>query len=438
MLRSLSLSARRALNALIGQHRYAKLKDAARRAIAAVSHDHAALAQRAQLAWDNGDGPEAMRDWERVIRAQPRNPDWPLKLALATEIYTDSFAAERIVQDAWARGARSGDLAERIAFYKRWNRNSNSAEDDAVAAIRDPASVPNMVSRAVGFLLALGRLDEAREGLARMLADPNAGSVARSHAAALAILDKAKREGRSIVNGWLSPAHDAVLVREPGCDTTVIGFTTLRGDGGMPVNAIHALFQPAKVNAIYLFDEQRTFNLSGSTRFGRPYGAMIEGLRAQLDQWGTHTLIMFGFSGPGYTALRAGLDLNADGALLVSPVVTLNRRPEFDIAMARGRAGDDSRLLFLEKYMRATVPQMMINLHDELATRTALKTIDIHYGTNLTDLVHINEIWDLKDSIELHQIDFPKHEVLSEIVQRGDFDVATRFVEKVRAAQARG
>jgi hypothetical protein len=49
--------------------------------------------------------------------------------------------------------------------------------------------------------------------------------------------------------------------------------------------------------------------------------------------------------------------------------------------------------------------------------------------------VHINAIWDLQGSIDLHQIDFSRHEVLSEIVRRGDFDIAARFVEKVRASK---
>lgn len=351
------------------------MKDATRRALARIALDSDAPAQRAQLAWDNGDGSTAIADWACLIKMQPRNPEWPARLSLVAETFADAQTAETIVRDAWARGARAPVIAE---------------------CIRQRGAQPCDGARHVG------------EGASRRPA---------------------------AVDGWLSPARDAALIRELGADTTVIGFTTLRGDGGMPVNAIHALFQPAKVNGIYLFDEQRIFNLAGSARFGRPYGTMIEGLRAQLEAWGTRTLIMFGFTGPGHTALRAGLDLDADGALLFSPVITLNRRPEFDIAKARGRIGDDSRLLHLEKYMRAKVPDMMINLHDSLAARAALKQIEIHYGTNLTDLVHINAIWDLQGSIDLHQIDFSRHEVLSEIVRRGDFDIAARFVEKVRASK---
>ncbi|HEY4942944.1 MAG TPA: hypothetical protein VII56_16060 [Rhizomicrobium sp.] len=427
---------KRSLAGIVGLVRYQRCAMTVRRQLAAATAQSGDLAQRATLAWSNGDTAAAERDWRALAAAQPLVADWPIKLAFAAEVQGDNLAAERIVEEAWGRGARSPDMAERIAFFHRTNRLSNTTIDDAIAIVRDPDASPAAAGRAAGYLLSEGRLEPAREGLARIAGIQRYAGMLRSLAVALDILQEAQAQGRTIISGSLSPARDAIEVREPGADTTVIVFTTLRGDCGVPVSALHALLQPAKVNAIYLFDERKQFNLDGSTTFGRPYGAMIEGLRAKLDAWGTRTLIVLSFSAGAFTAMRAGLDLKAQGALLFSPIVTLHRWPEHPFELAFGRPDDDSRMMAMETYLRRTVPQMMTHLPDELRDRDCLKTIEMHYGYYLPDLAHINEVWTVP-GIDFRQLEgFPGHECLSEILRRGDKEVLTRFIARVRAASS--
>ncbi len=427
--------ARHALLAVIGTARYQRLKIRARETLIALGPDTTAMAQRAELAWTKGDAADAEREWLALAAAQPLAAEWPIKLAHAADMQGEHLRAEQIVDAAWARGVHDPDIAERIAFFRRTNRLSNTAIDDAIASVRDPKAAPLMILRAAHYLLSEGRLAEAREGFARVPDLPRYEGMMRSCRAALGVLEQAQAEGQTLLGGTLSPARDTLLVREPGADTTVIVFTTVRGDCGIPLNAVHALLQPAKVNAIYLFDDRKQFNLGGNTTLGRPYPAMIERLRAQLAEWGTRTLITIGFSAGGFVALRTGLSLKADGALLFSPVVSLHRRPERPIERALGNPEDDARMLATEKYLRRTVPEMMTRLPDEMPGRDCLKTIEIHFGRNLTDMVHVNAVWDMP-GITFHPVEgFAGHECLSEILRRGDKEIFARFIEGVRAAK---
>lgn len=426
--------ARKLLRLLIGDGRFERFKRTARLSFAAVAPAAAATEQRAEEAWADGEAAQAEADWHKLAAMQPLVEDWPVKLSRSADMQGDSAAAEAILEAALARGVRGAKIAERRAFFQRWNRLSNSADDEAETIVRDANASPQQVMNATQLLLARGRLDGARLGLARITPVPELASGVRAQAAALSLLETAVAEGRAIIDGWLSPARDTILVHTPGADVTVIVFSSIRGDLGMPVNAVHAMLEPAKVNAIYLFDERKQFNLGGSTTLGRPYPAMIEALKRQLAAWGTRTTVMLGFSGPAFTALRAGLDLGAQGAILFGPVVTLHRRPEFAIENARGRSDDDARMLVTEKYLRRTIPEMMTQLPDELRVRTAMPIIEMYYGQTLPDMVHMNEVWTVP-GIDFHPVEgFTKHECLSELVRRGETDILTRFIARVRAS----
>jgi hypothetical protein len=425
---------RRAGRAALGQRRYERLKGAAVRLRHAISDDDAQRAERAMADWLVGNADAAVRVWRKLAASQPLVAEWPFRLAFAADMYGDHAAAERIVTQAWARGARSAELAERIAFFKRWNRLSNAAGEDAAAIVRDPAASPLMVYKATGYLLGEGLLDAAREGIARLAGHPQFEGGVLTLSTALAVLEQAMAEGRAL-SGSLSPARDALALREPGADTSVIVFTSVLGDCSGPVNAMHALLQAAKVNAIYLFDERKLFNLGGSTTYGRPYPAMLDGLRRQLDAWGTRTLVTIGFSGAGFTALRVGLDLKAHGVLGLNPVTSLYRAPEFPIARATEFV--EARMAYLEAHMRATVPEIMTNLKDELSARDCCARIEIHHGdSNLSDLFQAYNVAGVT-GVTLHAIkDFRRHECLTELIRRGNPNPVADFIARVRQDQS--
>ncbi|HEY1632467.1 MAG TPA: hypothetical protein VGF56_14215 [Rhizomicrobium sp.] len=390
------------------------------------------LEASALRAWLDGKPREAAFLWEKLAAVLPLLPNCPVNLALAADTRGEFRKAEKIVADAWARGARSDALDERLFFYRIWNRHSALAREECLAIAGDPASPLAKTVTACLYLLAENVLEPARAGLARVArdaADTRIGRQAAKYLLAADILAKAGAQGRAPISGHLSPARDAILVREPGADTTVIVFT-LGGELSLPVNAVHALLQPAKVNAIYLFDDRNQLGLAGNSTFGRPYAAMCDGLRRKLAAWGTRRLVIMGHSACGYTALRLGLDLAAHGVLCFSPIATLYRPPESPIETAK--TNDDARAISYEVFLRETIPEMMTDLRPDLCARTCLQRIAIHFGAKSpADMLHAQYLAGVP-GVEIFPVEGLRDHDSLPWVLRQQPGVLSRFVENVR------
>jgi len=178
------------------------------------------------------------------------------------------------------------------------------------------------------------------------------------------------------------------------------------------------MLSPKGVNALYLYDSRNLFHLAGSDRFGPGYDSMIAGVRAFAAEIGTRRLITVGASGTGYTALRAGMDLDADGALVFSPGTLL--RPQANPVLARG-----AYTLFR---LKRDVRPMMQDLRPVLQARRSCPRIEIYYGSrNVRDLMQVGNIADAP-GIVLHPIEgMGRHDCLTEMASRGYRDLLSGF-----------
>jgi hypothetical protein len=371
----------------------------------------AVRAYRAQLWWERGDSARAEAAWRRLADRAPRNPDWPLWLSNAARTRGEFATAERILVEARDRGAGGPALEMTIEHYGRWLRRSNIAPGEAEALVVDPAAPPYRLLHASIFLSTEGRLDLARQGLARVADHPRHGRQARTE---LAALDAIERNGlETSLPGTLSPARPHVLVRQPASDTLVIVFMPPAGGFGATANAIQAMLGRDPPHALYLYDSNALYHLAGTDRFGAGYAAMVEGLRHLAGELGARRIVTLGPSAAGFTAIRAGIDIGAEAVVAAGAVTSMSA----EAMHADGRMpGTRSRLL-------ESVPEQARDLKPDLVARGGRTRIHLFYGdANREDRMHAHHLRDVP-GVTLHPIaDLGMHDPFGELLLRGRTD----------------
>jgi hypothetical protein len=396
------------------------LEAALRRASAARSSGAAREAKLADYHWWRGEGAQALEHWRTLARLQSDRPDWPIKIAQATKDQGDIEAAEQILLEAKERGLASDDLDIATQRYQRlWGR-SNSAVADAEATVAAPSASQRKLFFAAFYLLAHNRLEEARAGLERVREGRGRlGALARGHLGALELLASRRAEGLPDIRGSLSAAQSSIEVRAPGSDTLVVGFALPEGTIGLSVNAVHAMLSSKAVNGLYLYDSRQIYHLAGTDRFGPGYAAMIAGIRAYAAQIGARRLITVGGSATGYTALRAGLDLDADGVLVFSAATMLRA----DAAPENVRGGG-----YVFQRLKQQALPMMKDLRPLLSARRSCRRIEVYYGSDEPrDIMQVGNIAGIP-GVALHPIKgFKSHDCLTEMAARGYRDLLSAF-----------
>jgi hypothetical protein len=378
------------------------------------------LEHEAEYAWWQGDSDAAIPLWRKLEEAQPKRAKWPLAIARATSERGDFETAERTLRDAQARGIADDGVDVAVQRYSRMSRRSNAGPDEAEAIVADPAASAGKVFYSAFFLMGHNRLEAARAGFERLLADKEHGPQARGHLAALARLEERRAQGLPDIPGWLSPAESFVLVREPSSDTLVVGFTLPLGTLSLSVNAVHTMLSSKGVNALYLYDSRQVFHLAGTDRFGPGYQAMLGGIRALAAELGTRRLITVGSSATGLTALRTAMDLDADGALLFSGQTT----------MPANAVGASARSAHTVARLRANILPMMKNLRDDVSAHPR-QHVELYYGAReRRDRMHAANLAGLPN-VTLNPIEgLARHDSLNEMVVRGYRDLLDRFPER--------
>lgn len=397
----------------------ASSQKAARNAFgAAFSFGTARRARLAEAAWSRGDIEGARELWQSLAEDEPNNPDWVLKLSQAASANAELELAERILVDAHNRGVSNPEMESAITHYQRWRRRSNTAIDDAIAIVSDPKASPFKVFYSAVYLSSEGLLEPARTGLNRLLDNRRLAHSARAQLAALDVLEKTDANERPNMPGWLSPARSSAVVRAPGSDTVVIAFAPVGGLFGVPINVVHAML-PRGVNAIYLYDSKHLNHMTGTDRFGPGYQSMISGLRGMVAEMGARKVITLGPSSAGFTAIYAGLDLEADGVVAFSPPTNATL----------ANMEKDGRFPQIRLRTSRETPEAMIDLRPRLENRTACSRIGIYYGDDQPqDRMHAEHLAGVR-GVTLNPISgLGTHDSVSELVLRGQTDALERFV----------
>ncbi|MCA1196450.1 hypothetical protein K9B35_00575 [Sphingomonas sp. R647] len=308
------------------------------------------LIYRAQLHWSRGDAEAADLLWQRLESAMPGSSLWPLARANAARLSGDLVAQGEILARAQARGVRDPMIEASIDS----SRPGGKVAADARALIDETSTPPATVFQASIHLSADGQLTEARRGLDRLLSDPRLGWEAQVQ---LLALDLVERFGTvSTLPGWFSPKRGSALIRTDS-DTLLVVFLQPGGTFGVSANAIHALLGAAPPNILYLYDSKALFHLAGTDRFGAGYREMIHGIRLCAAEIGAKRIMTFGRCAPGFTAIKAGLDLAAMRVIAISPVTT----------MVTSQMSEDARAPVLQRRLaealseheRDVLPQLM-------------------------------------------------------------------------------
>jgi tetratricopeptide (TPR) repeat protein len=374
--------------------------------------------RQAELAWWQGDAAAAMEHWRVLERDQPGHAAWPLKIAQALIERGDFDAAERVLLDARARGVEDEEVELALLRCVRASRRLNSAIEDAEAIAADPEASPNKTFYAAFYLMAQNRFEGARAGLGRLLEEKKYGPLARGYLAAIELMQEARAKGRPDVPGWVSPAESSFLVREPASDTLVVAFVLPSSGLGLSLNGLHAMLSSKGVNALYLYDSLQVLHLAGTDRFGPGYQAMIDGIRALAAELGTRRLITVGGSATGYTAIRAALDLDADGAMTFGAQSFMPADASYGLARSAHT---------LQRLRRDALP-MMGNLQELIQAKRPGPRIEFYYSAlDRRDRLHALNLAGLPN-VHLNAIPrLARHDCLTEMARRGYRDLLDVF-----------
>ena len=361
-------------------------------------------------AWQRGDGLAAAASWRELERLQPGSAAWPLKIARVERERGAFEAAQSTLLDARARGIAGEGIDLALLRDSRMLYRSNAGVAEAEAIVADPAASAENLFHSSFYLMAHNSLESARAGLGRIAAAPHYRHLTRGYLAAIDRIADRRAKGHPDIPGWLSTAQNSVVVREPPSDTLVVGFVLPIGALGLPVNALHAMLSSTGVNALYLYDSRQLHHLAGTDRFGPGYDRMIDGIRAYAAELGVRRVITLGGSATGYTAIRAAMDLDAQGALVFSPAAMM--RADANPVLARGA--------FTYTRLKAEILPMMQDLRPLLAKRKQGPRVDAYYSaSNRRDLMHVGHLAGLPD-VHLHAIkELRRHDSLTEMAARG-------------------
>lgn len=317
---------------------------------------------RAQLHWCRGDVDTADRLWRRLETAAPRSSLWPLARAHAARLSGNLAKQAEILAEAHARGVRDATIDAWIAS----SRSGNNHAVDAGALVDDISTPAAPLFQASIRLSEEGRTADARRGLTRLLADRRLGWEAQIQ---LIALDRAEAFGTlSTLPGWLSPKRGSALIRTDS-DALLAVFLQPGGTFGVSGNAIHALLGAAPPNILYLYDSQALFHLAGTDRFGGGYRAMIDGILDCASEIGAQRIMTFGRCAPGFTAIKAGLDLDAERVVTISPVTT----------MAASEMSEDARAPILQRRLVEALPECERDLLARLMQQSRTR-LEIFYN----------------------------------------------------------
>lgn len=351
------------------------------------------LAYRAALHWSRGDADAAERLWRQLAESVPLAPMWPLLLARAALLRGDPTERERILSAAQERGISHPIIDERLEQSRQIAGAGSSRDAEALKLVEAASTPAAPLFWASIHLSASHRLAEARAGLQRLTADPRLGWEARVQLIALGLIE---RDGTgAFTPGWFSPERSSALIRT-GSETLLVVFLTPGGSYGLAANSFLALLGPNPPNVLYLYDSQSLFHLAGTDRFGPGYQAMIDGVRACVKEIGAVRLMTLARCAPGYTAIRAGIDLVADRVIAISPVTTI----------APDDMREDGRTPVLQRRLIEIVPEQNQDLLPVIQAETSTDLQIFYNRAHDRDRRYAERLRDAT-SVTLHALEEP-------------------------------
>jgi hypothetical protein len=180
--------------------------------------------------------------------------------------------------------------------------------------------------------------------------------------------------------------------------------------GGMASPVLHPHLIARGADVIHLRDFRRVNFLGGIEGLGHDWASTVVALRALALAEGDRDLYTVGMSGPGYAAIRLGLDLHARAVLALAAPTDLSTAPEAEDG--RGRAMIDRT--------RHRAPHMAADARPLIAAAADPPRFHLWHGAGMPqDRRHAEHLNGLP-SVTVRAVEGAnRHNVLLDMIERG-------------------
>jgi hypothetical protein len=264
---------------------------------------------------------------------------------------------------------------------------------------------------AIDYFLCRGRLDIAEHGVRNFYAENPTVFFARGVSAIFDNLPPVDPT-RPAFHDDLS--KDLQIAARPGAETVIVCFCGGIHQLGMPVVVEHHWHSRLDASLIYLRDFRQLRYLGGVPSLGADREETIAALRDLVASLGGRRIACYGTSSGVFPALLYGLELGSEAVLCMSGPTNLS--PEFN---------PHAPLRAQTAKVRRQFPHVALDIGQVYRAAATPPAVRIYYGQfNWNDRLQAEHIGSLPRVTLAPVNDFEEHNVVLELVRRGEFAAA--------------
>jgi len=214
------------------------------------------------------------------------------------------------------------------------------------------------------------------------------------------------------------PESDIQIVTRDHSRTVLLLFCGREHNMGLPLSVVHRWTGRLSASLIYLRDFRRRHFLDGLTSLGATQAATVAALRGITASLGARRVVCWGSSAGVFGALHYGLGLEADAILCLGGIV--NMTPEFNAYSVYERSAIK---------LQAELPDTVLDVRPLYQAAACPPRVRMICGAEYwNDRIHA-EYMAMLSCVTLQVVEnFGEHNVIVELIRRGQFEAALHWL----------
>lgn len=217
---------------------------------------------------------------------------------------------------------------------------------------------------------------------------------------------------------------DVQIVERHHADTALLLFCGHAGRLGLPLPLIHRWLGKLPAHLIYLRDFQTCLYAKGISSLGSDFAASVVELRKIVRELKARRILCYGNSAGVFGALQYGVALEAEAVVCLSGLVNIS--PEFN---THSTMSEKRRLLSKELPSRGVDPDARRAYQ---AAQRPPRTLMLFGSSNWDDRIQAEHMASLP-TVTLRAVESAEHNIIIELILRGEFDSVLDFLMRPEA-----